>query len=168
MDLPQHVKRRSLPGSQILWLLSMSHDPVSLVSPILKGTSQLDYIGEGQFKKDDLVVISDCHHAEVNKIYRHLSGHRQLSVTYPLVYSYYPPIHIGYFVEKLIFIGKNTFKQPSLYISNGKRSEQVSYLIQKIKIQDRKMTSKTYQISIDVKKGRAVNKEIFLVKNQNV
>lgn len=63
------------------------------------------------FHKDDIVLLADCYHAEVSKIYQVTSTGKEqfLTFTQPLRFNYVEPIYIGSWLEETFIFKKTLF-----------------------------------------------------------
>ncbi len=146
-ELPLHVRRYAVSDSQILKLTSIE-TPKYFITKSDFNSEVITVNKSENFKKNQNIVISDCQNASLRIITKVNNLQNRLILNKPLNYQYSRNSIISHFQTTIFYIRK-VGNSRALYISNGKRSEELSRDILKLSI-DKKILLNTSLININL------------------
>jgi len=124
-------------------------------SPVIR--QQFDKVSvtnNTRFKVGQLVLVSDCFHAEIEHIsaISHGGNEAILHLSAPLTFVYQSPIFVGEWLEERFFIRKNTQGEKALYYQQ-QQSEELSDAIDELTAEDQQGV---LLITLRLKKGELI------------
>ncbi len=181
-NLSENIRKKIKPGTQAIELRQMDFSVTSLAKNAEIGESETNiyFQTSSNLKKDDLIIIADAAHAEINCIasIQTLSNQQQvIQLHEPLHYNYAEGSYVGHYFDKIYFIGDtgNFFPDKEkifglyMYSENG-MTEEVTELVSDTEFQWLK--EKTIEVSMTFTlpywiNGKYVSrKEEFVVTNR--
>jgi prepilin-type N-terminal cleavage/methylation domain-containing protein len=127
--LPAGIKVK--PGTDVLAIMYVNPSTAILSTPMLKPTDYISLNKTSLFNSGDIVVISDCEHADIFTI-KQINGYKkQLQHTTPLSKAYGIPTEVGQLMHYLFYIQPDD----SLYmLDNSKIPEELVDHISNLKL----------------------------------
>ncbi len=134
-NLPVNVQKKMKANTQTVELKQMSFVVTSLAENVLEGASIIMVINNDSldWQKEDLLLIADNQHAELNQIVslKKMGNNKSVQLLYPLYYSYNFGSYVGGYLDKFYFVGKSGSSYPDktpvyglyVYSENGMTEE---------------------------------------------
>lgn len=170
-SLSENIRNKIKYGTQAIELRQMDFSVTSLTEKANLNQSEIivDTRNSAVFKKDDIIIIADLYHAEINKIIaiQKLSDQKQsIQLENPLHDDYEKNAYIGAYLDKIYFIGDtgqffpNKEKIYGLYMhSENGMTEEITDLVSDMSFQYPQ--EKTLQISVTLMLPYWVNGKFF-------
>ncbi len=121
--LPNAVKRKAVPGSDIL-MLSQLAQPLNVVLKTQANSELIAFVKPTTLKAGQKVVISDCQYASLAVIKSVSPSKQKASLVSPLLRAYDQNATISALELSIVYLRK-VKKGRALFVSNGKRSEEL-------------------------------------------
>lgn len=133
-DIPTRLKKRVENDSSILKIKTMDRRSVPLKRAARPNAEVIQVSSVSAFKKGDIIILADCLHAEINQIISTDKKHQQITLKYPLHYSYEHYPKVGILVEHLLYVYDLHKSHKGLVFNKGKKEEGLSPAVIKMKV----------------------------------
>ncbi len=168
-NLPENIKKKIKPDTKAIELRQMDFNVVSLAEPVSLNSYEIKIEKGNYWKKENYLLIADKEHAEIIRIksIQTLLNQQQVIHLYePLHYLYEKGAYVGYYLDKIYFIGETGKKYQNksavyglyMYSENG-MTEEITELISDMNFQWIK--AKTLRILVTFTLPYWVNGKVF-------
>lgn len=156
--LPSAVRRNGVKNSAVL-LLKQVKTPLYAVMHTQKNSEVIKLHSQSALKVNQEVVLSDCQYAQISKIRTMGASKTMLALDEPLTRQYQSNAVLGLLNTSIIYV-RRIGKVRALYVSDGKRSEELARDITKL-IVTKKVGNEKSLVYVELQRSKSVSLHFY-------